>query len=53
MKTCDFCGKETDDYKIISELDNQVMCQECLEQEADFYWQNNDTPYDYGYDGEG
>jgi len=48
---CDYCGEETDDYKI-TKLDEKI-CQSCLEKEVDFYWQNMDTPYDYGYDGDG
>jgi len=59
MKICDFCGRETDDYKLIPELDNQVMCQDCLESEVDA-WRKiesdgflDETAYDYGYDGEG
>lgn len=57
MKKCDFCGKETDDYKVIKELDNQIMCQECIEKEIDVWREafanvdENDTPYDYGYGG--
>lgn len=54
MKICDFCGRETDDYKLIPELDNQVMCQECLSREIDTWNEiENDVPYDWGYDGEG
>jgi hypothetical protein len=49
MKTCDFCGKETDDYKLIPELDNLVMCLDCLEDEIDLWNEIGvSAPYDCG-----
>ena len=59
MRKCDFCGNETDDYKVIPELDSKIMCQECLEKEIEFArkvendGERDDDPYDFGYGGDG
>jgi len=57
---CDRCGKETNDYRRIKPMDktikgmDEVLCQDCLEKEMEIWRQvENDTAYDYGYDGDG
>ena len=58
MEECSFCGKETDNFKIMPE-DLTIMCQECLEKEIEFArkvendGERDDDPYDFGYGGDG